>query len=52
MLEGAGVMLSDDGGETLIDVRHFCYCPPHTGHDVRNKGSGTLRYVYVVTKTE
>jgi quercetin dioxygenase-like cupin family protein len=52
VLGGAGVMLSEDSGETPIDVNHFCYCPPHTVHDVKNTGEEQLRYVYVITKIE
>ena len=52
VLGGSGVLLQEEGGETLLDVRHFCYCPPHAGHDVRNTGTEPLRYVYVVAKTE
>jgi quercetin dioxygenase-like cupin family protein len=52
VLGGNGVLLSDDGRETPIDTGHFCYCPPHTGHDVKNTGEVQLRYVYIVTKTE
>ncbi|MDI6739865.1 MAG: cupin domain-containing protein [Candidatus Edwardsbacteria bacterium] len=51
-LVGRGVMVSDDGSETPIDAGHFCYCPPHTGHDVKNTGTEQLRYVYIVTKTK
>lgn len=52
VLEGCGLMISEDGNETPIDQEHFCYCPPHTGHDVKNTGEEQLRYVYIVTKTE
>lgn len=51
VLDGAGMMLSEDGGETPIAPDRFCYRPPHTAHDVRNTGTTLLRYVYVVTKT-
>ncbi len=52
VLSGAGEMVTEDGTRTPIDVSRFCYCPPHTGHDVINSGKETLRYVYIVTRTE
>lgn len=52
VLEGEGLMVSDGGRRTLIGVSQYCYCPPHTGHDVVNTGRGRLRYVYVVARTD
>jgi quercetin dioxygenase-like cupin family protein len=48
ILEGQGEMLFDDGSKLELKARTALYCPPDTEHDVRNTGTGTLRYVYVV----
>ena len=48
ILEGQGEMLFDDGSKLELKARTALYCPPETEHDVKNTGTGTLRYVYVV----
>jgi quercetin dioxygenase-like cupin family protein len=52
VLEGRGAMVLSDGRQLDIGVGAALYCPPHTEHDVKNTGSGPLRYIYVVAKTE
>src|SRR5271157_2175166 len=46
--EHQGEMLFDDGSKLELKARTALYCPPETEHDVKNTGTGTLRYVYVV----
>jgi quercetin dioxygenase-like cupin family protein len=48
VLEGQGEMRFRDGSTIPIKGNTALYCPPQTEHDVRNTGSGVLRYVYVV----
>lgn len=51
VLEGRGEMLFHD--HTLpVEANHAIYCPPQTEHDVRNTGTGVLRYVYVVASAK
>jgi len=52
ILEGEGKMLFDDGISLAIAANHVLYCPPETGHDVINTGTGTLRYIYIVSSTD
>ena len=52
VLEGEGKMLFDDGTSIAFAANHVLYCPPETGHDVLNTGTGTLRYVYIVASTD
>lgn len=51
VLEGEGKMLFNDGTSLAIAANHVLYCPPETGHDVINTGTGVLRYVYIVAST-
>jgi quercetin dioxygenase-like cupin family protein len=48
VLEGQGEMQFHDGSKLELKARTALYCPPDTEHDVRNTGTGTFRYVYVV----
>ena len=50
ILEGRGSMIMSDGSLLDMKVGTALYCPPDTEHDVRNTGSGPLRYIYVVAK--
>jgi len=52
VLEGQGEMLLKDGKPLGMRVGTVLYCPPDTEHDVKNTGSGVLRYIYVVAKTK
>jgi len=48
VFEGQGEMLFHDGSKLELKARTALYCPPETEHDVKNIGTETLRYVYVV----
>lgn len=51
VLEGRGEMIFKDGSILPVEANHALYCPPETEHDVKNTGTGVLRYVYVVAST-
>jgi quercetin dioxygenase-like cupin family protein len=48
VLEGTGEMQFHDGSRLELKANTVLYCPPETEHDVKNTGSGDLRYVYIV----
>jgi mannose-6-phosphate isomerase-like protein (cupin superfamily) len=48
ILEGQGEMLFHDGSKLEVKAPMALYCPPETEHDVKNTGTGRLRYVYIV----
>ncbi len=50
VLDGEGEMILGDGTVMPLKPYTIAYCPPATEHDVRNTGSGFLRYIYVVAK--
>jgi len=57
--EEAIVVLSGTGemkiiGGSILELRPYCvaYCPPRTEHDVKNIGTDTLRYVYIVARAK
>lgn len=52
VLEGRGKMVFDDESSLAIGGHSALYCPPETGHDVVNTGTGTLQYVYIVASTK
>ena len=52
VLAGHGEMLFKDGSKLDVAADHALYCPPDTEHDVKNTGTETLRYVYVVASTK
>ena len=52
VLEGQGEMQFHDGSKLAIRARNALYCPPETEHDVKNTGTTTLRYVYVVANAQ
>lgn len=52
ILEGNGTFILDNGEQLEISTNAVLYCPPHTGHDVKNTGATPLRYVYVVAKVD
>ena len=49
VFEGQGEMSFKDGSELPVKANSAVYCPPQTEHNVTNTGTGTLRYVYVVS---
>jgi len=51
-LEGQGEMVFHDGSRLELKARTALYCPPETEHDVKNTGTSTLRYVYVVANAQ
>ena len=51
VLEGEGLIILSGGKQLDIKVGTLLYCPPDTEHDVKNTGSTTLTYIYVVAKT-
>jgi quercetin dioxygenase-like cupin family protein len=52
ILEGNGTFILENGKQLEMKVNAVLYCPPHTGHDVKNTGTTPLRYVYVVAKVD
>jgi mannose-6-phosphate isomerase-like protein (cupin superfamily) len=52
ILAGSGGMIFKDGSAMQIAANQALYCPPNTEHDVKNTGTGTLRYVYIVARTK
>ena len=50
VLEGQGELQIDGHDPLPIEPGVAAYCPPQSDHDVVNTGSGTLRYIFVVTK--
>jgi len=52
VLEGQGEMLFHDGSKLEVKASTALYCPPHTEHDIKNTGTGSLRYVYIVANAE
>jgi mannose-6-phosphate isomerase-like protein (cupin superfamily) len=48
VLDGEGEMLFANGSKLPVKANSAVYCPPQTEHDVKNTGTTTLRYVYVV----
>jgi quercetin dioxygenase-like cupin family protein len=52
VLEGEGTLLLNKDQNLSLRAGEVAYCPPETEHDVRNSGSGVLRYIYVVAKAQ
>ena len=50
VLEGQGELVVPGQDPLAIKPGLAAYCPPRTDHDVVNTGSGTLRYIFVVTE--
>ncbi len=48
ILEGRGEAELDGHGALALAAGHGAYIPPGTFHNVRHRGDGPLRYVYVV----
>ena len=52
VIEGQGEMLFHDGSRLELKAHTALYCPPETEHDVKNTGTSSLRYVYVVADAQ
>jgi len=52
VLSGSGEMRIAGGSTFNLKPYAVAYCPPLTEHDVINTGSDTLRYIWVVAKTQ
>lgn len=52
VLEGEGSFILSKGKQLKMNVDTLLYCPPDTEHDVKNTGSGILRYIFVVAKAD
>lgn len=48
ILEGSGDAELEGHGDFPVAAGHVAYIPPRTYHNVRQRGAGPLRYVYVV----
>jgi mannose-6-phosphate isomerase-like protein (cupin superfamily) len=48
ILEGRGEAELEGYGALALATGHVAYIPPQTHHNVRQRGAGPLRYVYVV----
>jgi mannose-6-phosphate isomerase-like protein (cupin superfamily) len=48
IVEGQGEAELEGYGALALAAGHVAYVPPGTFHNVRNRGPGPLRYVYVV----
>jgi mannose-6-phosphate isomerase-like protein (cupin superfamily) len=48
ILEGRGEAEVEGFGAVAVAAWHVAYIPPGTFHNVRQRGDGPLRYVYVV----
>jgi len=48
ILEGRGAAELEGHGALAPEAGQVVYIPPRTSHNVRNRGEGVLRYVYVV----
>jgi mannose-6-phosphate isomerase-like protein (cupin superfamily) len=48
ILEGRGEAELEGHGALAVAAGQVAYIPPQTHHNVRGRGSGPLRYVYVV----
>lgn len=49
VFEGQGEMTFKDGSKLPVKASTAVYRPPQTEHNVTNTGTGSLRYVYVVS---
>ena len=48
-LEGSGEIEIENGGLHVVGKGYIAYVPPATQHNVCNRGTGILRYLYIVT---
>jgi quercetin dioxygenase-like cupin family protein len=51
ILDGKAVLHSGEIDKE-VTVGQVAYVPPHTKHFMKNGGTTTLKYLYIVTKTE
>ena len=49
ILEGKAEIMCESSDSIHAESNSVVYIPPETVHDVRNIGTGKLRYVYVVS---
>jgi quercetin dioxygenase-like cupin family protein len=52
VLAGKGEMILIGGPTYHLHPYCVAYCPPNTEHDVTNRGTDTLRYIYIVAKAK
>jgi quercetin dioxygenase-like cupin family protein len=52
VLAGKGEMRITGGPTLHLRGYSIAYCPPMTEHDVVNTGPDTLRYIWLVAKTQ
>jgi mannose-6-phosphate isomerase-like protein (cupin superfamily) len=50
VMAGEGSLLLEGSQQLEMCRGNVVYCPPETEHDVRNTGSGILRYIYVTAR--
>jgi mannose-6-phosphate isomerase-like protein (cupin superfamily) len=50
ILEGTGSLECEGCGRFGLAGGQIAYVPPHTRHNVFNRGPGPLRYIYVVSR--
>jgi mannose-6-phosphate isomerase-like protein (cupin superfamily) len=51
ILSGQALMHSQTGNKS-VSPGQVAYVPPYTKHFIENNGATTLKYLYIVTKTE
>lgn len=49
ILKGKGKAYVDKKTPLSISENHILYIPPKTGHDIHNKGTGVLEYVFITS---
>jgi mannose-6-phosphate isomerase-like protein (cupin superfamily) len=52
VMEGEGSFQLGGSRELRMNSDTIIYCPPDTEHDVKNTGSGVLRYIYITARTK
>ncbi len=49
VLDGTGEVHAEGLGKQQVKKDSIIYIPPNNQHDVKNLGSGPLRYIYIVS---
>jgi len=49
VLEGQASVYCEQKLFSIAEAESLVYIPPEMVHDIKNEGSGKLRYVYVIT---
>jgi mannose-6-phosphate isomerase-like protein (cupin superfamily) len=49
VLQGQGELHCNGSGVMKLSTGDVAYVPPETAHDIRNTGTGTLEYIFVVS---